>query len=67
MTYEVVISKQADVDLRDIYKYIAFEISSMDNAIRQLDRLEKGINGLENFLRNIGYTTKNLGMAKECG
>lgn len=49
MNYEVIISEQADVDLRKIYEYIAFELLSPDNAAGLLDRLERQITGLERF------------------
>jgi len=47
--YEVIISEQADQDLRGIFEYIAFEILSPDNAAGQLDRLEAAIEKLETF------------------
>lgn len=40
MTYEVIVSEQAELDLRGIYEYIAFELQSPDHASGQLDRLE---------------------------
>ena len=49
MIYEVVITEQADADLRGIYEYIAFELLSLENAAGQLDRLERHIIELENF------------------
>lgn len=49
MIYEVVVTGQADADLRGIYEYIAFELLSPDNAAGQLDRLEKNITGLGYF------------------
>lgn len=49
MIYEVIITKQADVDLRGIYEYITFELLSPDNAAGQLERLEKRIMALEEF------------------
>lgn len=47
MIFHFEISNQADTDLRSIYEYIAFELQSPDNAIGQLNRLEKNIMGLE--------------------
>ena len=47
MTYEVIISSQAEEDLRGIYEYIAFELRSPQNAAGQLDRLEKNILSLD--------------------
>jgi len=35
MIYEVITTDQADADLRGIYEYIAFELLSLDNAVRQ--------------------------------
>ena len=37
MIYEVIITDQANVDLRGIYEYITFELLSPDNAAGQLD------------------------------
>lgn len=47
MIYEVIITDQADADISDIYKYIASELLSPDNAAGQIGRLEKHIVGLE--------------------
>ncbi len=49
MIYEVIITDQADADLRGIYEYIAFELLSPDHAAGQLGRLEEYIAGLEKF------------------
>lgn len=49
MIYEVVTTRQANVDLREVYEYIAFELLSPDNAAGQLDRLEKNIMDLSEF------------------
>jgi len=49
MIYEVIITDQANVDLRGIYEYITFELLSPDNAAGQLDRLEEHILGPEEF------------------
>ena len=40
MIYDIVISYQAEIDLRGIFEYIAFELKSPENASCQLDRLE---------------------------
>ena len=47
MIFTVEISDQADVDLRNIYEYIAFELQSPENAGGQLDRLEESIMSLD--------------------
>lgn len=38
MNYEVVLSAQAEMDLRGIYEYIAFTLLAPENAIGQLKR-----------------------------
>ena len=40
MIYDIVISDQAEIDLRGIFEYIAFELQASENASGQLDRLE---------------------------
>ena len=49
MIYEIVLSRQADSDLRGIYEYIAFELLAPENAERQLSRLEDGILKLSEY------------------
>lgn len=46
MNYSVVLAAQAKNDLRDIFRYIAFDLQSEQNAAGQLDRLEKAIGSL---------------------
>lgn len=56
MIFEIEISEQADRDLRNIYKYIAFELQSPENAAGQLNRLEESIMGLNQMPeRFLGY------------
>lgn len=43
MTYKIILTKQADTDLRAIYEYIAFTLLEPETAVRQLERIEKGI------------------------
>ena len=40
MIYDIGISDQAEIDLRGIFEYIAFELQAPENASGQLDRLE---------------------------
>lgn len=47
MIFEIEVSDQADIDLRNIYEYIASELQSPENASGQIDRLEKSIMGLD--------------------
>ena len=47
MIYTVEISSRAESDLRAIYEYIAYELQSVSNATRQLQRLEENILSLD--------------------
>lgn len=47
MIFNVVISIQAEEDLRGIFEYITFELLSPENAEKQLERLEKQILSLD--------------------
>lgn len=47
MKYKIVLTKQADTDLRGIYEYIAFNLLEPELAARQLGRIEKGILSLD--------------------
>ena len=47
MTYQVTLTPQAQSDLREIFKYIAVDLQSVQNATGQLDRLEKAIASLD--------------------
>lgn len=47
MSYVVNISAQAEEDLRDIFSYIAYELGNLQNAVGQLNRLEKSIFSLD--------------------
>lgn len=46
MIFKIEITNQAEVDLRNIYEYIAFQLQSPENAKVQLARLEKSIMSL---------------------
>ena len=47
MIYEVKMTGQAELDLRGIYEYIAFELQAPENAAGQVRRLEEQIISLE--------------------
>ena len=49
MIYDIVISYQAEIDLRGIFEYIAFELQAPENASGQLDRLEACIMDLDHM------------------
>ena len=40
MNYSIVMTASAEDDLREIFKYIAFDLQSVQNAAGQIDRLE---------------------------
>ena len=43
MKYKIILTIQADTDLRSIYEYTAFTFFEPETAARQIDRIEKGI------------------------
>lgn len=47
MNYKINLTPKAQSDLNEIFKYIAFDLQSIQNATGQLDRLEKAITSLE--------------------
>ena len=47
MTYHVHITAQAETDLENIYRYIAFALHAPKNAAAQLARLERSIYSLD--------------------
>lgn len=47
MRYKIILTKQANKDLRGIYEYIAINLQSPENAKGQLSRLELKILSLE--------------------
>ena len=47
MKYKIVLTEQADYDLRGIYEYIALNLQSPKNAEGQLKRIELNILGHE--------------------
>ena len=49
MTFTVKVSKQAQEDIKGIFEYIAFELQSVEVAIRQLQRLEDSIKKLNHM------------------
>lgn len=49
MNYLVSISHEAEEDLRGIYAQLAFNLLSLENAKRQVNRIEKAIKRLDQF------------------
>lgn len=47
MKYKILFTEQAELDLRDIYQYIAYTLIEPKIALRQLNRIEKCILSLE--------------------
>lgn len=50
MKYSVIRTDKADEQLRDIIFYIADDSGSVDIALNYLDKMEKAINSLKDFL-----------------
>ncbi len=46
MNYSIIMIPQAKNDLREIFRYIAFDLQSIQNATGQLERLETAIASL---------------------
>ena len=47
MNYNINLTPKAQSDLKEIFRYIAVDLQSIQNATGQLDRLEKAISSLE--------------------
>ena len=50
MSYEVLLAPEAMRDLREIYRYIALDLQSAQNAAAQLDRLENLIRSVQDTI-----------------
>ncbi len=57
--YKVKIYPRAARELEDIYKYIAYEKLSPENARNQVDRIKKAILGLQTFPQS--HQKRNIG------
>ena len=55
MIYDIEISDQAEIDLRGIFEYIAFELQAPENASGQLDRFEECIMDLDHMPKKYHY------------
>ena len=49
MKYDVILTEQAETDLRGIFKYIAYDLLAPENAAGQLDRIENKILSLADY------------------
>ncbi len=47
--YEVCYSDEAKDDLRNIFRYIAYDLQSRDNAEAQVNRIRNAVKGLTKF------------------
>lgn len=47
MKYRIIITEQAEIDLRNIYEYIAFTLLEPEIGIRQLEKIEEAILNLD--------------------
>ena len=55
MSYEVTLTPEAKHDLREIYRYIAVDLQSEQNANSQLDRLEENILKLDEMTERVRF------------
>lgn len=68
MTYQITLTHQAQEDLREIFRYIAVNLLSVQNASGQLARLEDAIASLSQMPErfriydNAKWKTRNLRM-----
>ena len=67
MSYEVTLTPEAKRDLREIYRYIAVELQSEQNANGQLDRLEETILKLDEMPERFRVYDGNHGAAATSG
>ena len=49
MNYKIRLTAEAEKDLRGIFEYIAFDLQSVQNAVGQLERLERRIVSLNDM------------------
>ncbi len=65
MKYSIVLTETAQADLSEIFRYIAVELQSMQNANRQLSRIEKALASLDQMPeRYRTYDKKELAPAQ---
>ncbi len=64
MKYKIILTEQADNDLRGIYEYIAINLQSPENAKGQLNRLELKILSLEEMPKRFKIYEKEPTMAQ---
>jgi toxin ParE1/3/4 len=65
MKFRLLLTEQADSDLRGIYEYIAFNLLEPDIATRQLERIEDAILRLMKCQTDFGYLKKSHGAAED--
>lgn len=61
MNYKIVFTPNSQNDLYDIFRYIAFDLQSFENAAGQLDRLESAVKFLEQLPLRFRVYEKSLG------
>ena len=49
MSYSIDMTPTAKDDLRDIFRYIAYDLQALTNAVGQIERLEKAIMSLDSM------------------
>lgn len=49
MKYRIFITDKAEEDLSEIFEYLAYKLLAGENAVRQMERIEKAIMSLDEF------------------
>lgn len=60
MNYKIRLTTEAEKDLRGIFEYIAFDLQSVQNAVGQLERLERRIVSLNDMPERFQIYEKEL-------
>lgn len=66
MNYKVQLTTEAEDDIRSIFEYIAFNLHSVQNAVGQIDRLEKACRLCDKCLKGLNHMKRNHGTAVIC-
>ena len=66
MKYSIVLTETAQADLSAIFRYIAVDLQSVQNANAQLSRIEKAIASLDQMPERIVCMTERTGASAIC-
>lgn len=66
MNYSIVLTETAQTDLSAIYRYIAVDLQSVQNANGQLSRIEKAVASLSQMPERYRVMTGKFGVKSIC-